>query len=467
MGQGNALSFDAAAMVRETDHARRLALLVIVATFGGLLFGYDTGVINGALEPMKRDLGLTATSEGFVVSILIFGAALGALVGGWMADRIGRRRNILGLSVLFIIGTLGAASAPNWEVLAAFRAVLGLAVGGASTTVPIYLAECAPARLRGSLVTRNELMIVAGQFAAFVINAVIFSIWGQHAVVWRYMLVIAVLPAIALLIGMLRMPPSPRWLAAEGRHDEALEVLNQIRSADEALREHAEICREKPTEDPMPKIWQAAWVRRLIWIGVGLGVCQQLTGINAVMYYGTQLLQDAGFSAQAAIIANILNGVMSLAGIIVGLAIMNKVDRRLMLLAGFGLIAILHLTVGGAALWMPENAAKPFVVMTLVAGFVFVMQGTIGPLVWLLLAEIFPLRIRSFAMGVCVFALWIANAVLTFAFPPLVAAFGISVTFFLFAAIAAGSFLFVFKAVPETRGLSLEAVEAKFHRGGL
>lgn len=190
-------------------HTTRLGIIAVVATFGGLLFGYDTGVVNGALEPLTHDFGLTPRTEGLVVSFLTIGAAFGAVIGGRLSDAFGRRSNILLLACFFIVGTLACALSPNWQFLAGARFFLGLAVGAASTTVPVYLAELAPFERRGSLVTRNEVMIVVGQFAAFVINAVIFNVWGEHEGVWRFMLAVAVLPAIALLIGMLFLPESP------------------------------------------------------------------------------------------------------------------------------------------------------------------------------------------------------------------------------------------------------------------
>lgn len=455
-------------------HSNRLGLIAVVATFGGLLFGYDTGVINGALEPMKEDLGLTAATEGFVVSILIFGAAVGALIGGQLADKYGRRHNILMLALIFIVGTMGCVFAPNWQILALFRFVLGLAVGGASATVPVYLAEISPYERRGGLVTRNEVMIVSGQFAAFVINAIIFSIWGENDNVWRWMLVVAVLPAIALFIGMLRMPESPRWLSSQNRDDEALEVLKQVRTEERAVAEMAEVhALAEEEKEAQVGGWSdlaVPWIRRLIVIGIGLGIFQQMTGINSIMYYGTQLLQQAGFSDQAAIIANTLNGLFSVLGITVGLMLMNRIDRRTMLLGGFALTTFFHLLIGLSALLIPDTAAiKPYFIQLFVIAFVFSMQGTIGPLVWLLLAEIFPLKIRSFAMGVCVFALWIANAVVAFAFPPIVAAMGIASTFFLFAALGVLALLFIWTMVPETRGKTLEEFEDEFrlaHSGG-
>jgi major inositol transporter-like SP family MFS transporter len=226
---------------RPGPHNRRLAVLAVVATFGGLLFGYDTGVINGALEPMSRNLSLSAFQVGVVAAILLLGAAVGAAVGGRFSDHWGRRTNILILACIFFIGTMGCVLSPNYEVLVVFRFVLGLAVGGASVTVPVYLAEVSPYERRGSLVTRNEFMIVFGQFLAFAINAIIFQIWGELPGVWRYMLLVAALPAIVLFVGMLRMPESPRWLVHKGRDREALDVLQQVRSPERAEAELAEV----------------------------------------------------------------------------------------------------------------------------------------------------------------------------------------------------------------------------------
>jgi MFS transporter, SP family, major inositol transporter len=447
-------------------HTSRLGLIAVVATFGGLLFGYDTGVINGALEPMTADLGMSAQVEGFVVSILIFGAALGAIIGGKLSDIRGRRENILMLAVIFTVGTLGCVFAPSWEVLAVFRFILGLAVGGASATVPVYLSEISPAERGGSLVTRNEVMIVSGQFAAFIINFIIFRIAGENPDVWRYMLAVAVLPAFALFFGMLRMPESPRWLVSKERDTEALQVLKQVRSPERAEAEMAEVHllaeEEKASQTGGASDLGVRWIRRLIFIGVGLGVFQQFTGINSVMYYGTQLLQDAGFSNTAAIAANTLNGLASVLGITVGLLLMNRIDRRKMLLGGFILTTTFHILVGLSALLLPDGTAKAYFILIFVVLFVFCMQGTIGPLVWLMLAEIFPLKIRSFAIGICVFTLWIANAVVALLFPVVVEALNIAPTFFIFAGLGLLAILFIATQVPETRGKSLEELEDHF-----
>src|SRR3954447_24283924 len=268
-------------------HQRRLDLIAVVATFGGLLFGYDTGVINGALEPMKADLGLTAVSEGLVTSTLLVGAAIGSVVGSRINDSLGRKKTLAILAVLFFVGTLGGVFASGLGVLLVARVVLGLAVGGASVAVPVYLAELAPTERRGSMAGRNELVIVFGQLLAFIINAIIGNVWGEHEGVWRYMLAVAAIPAVALFVGMMRMPESPRWLISKGRQDEALAVLLQVRDENRARAEIAEVefLAEEEEEAHMGG-WRdlsTPWVRRLFITGIGLAIAQQATGINSIM----------------------------------------------------------------------------------------------------------------------------------------------------------------------------------------
>ncbi|ANY09042.1 MFS transporter [Pseudonocardia sp. HH130630-07] len=447
-------------------HSSRLGLIAVVATFGGLLFGYDTGVINGALESLKVDLGLTATTEGISVGILHIGAAVGAFVGGMMSDRHGRRHNILLLAIVFMVGTIACTLAPNWQVLTVARFILGLAVGGASATVPVYLAEIAPAERRGPLVTRNEVMIVGGQFASFVVNAILFQIWGHVDSIWRVMLLVAVLPAIALFVGMLRMPESPRWLVAQGRTDEALEVLRQVRTPERAEAEMAEVHRlaaeEAESRTAGSTDLGVRWIRRLIFIGAGLGIFQQLSGINAVMYYGTGVLADAGFSANASIAFNTLNGLFSLLGITVGILLIGKLSRRTMLVGGFCLTTFFHLLIAGSALLLPEGDTKSFAILIFMVLFVFCMQGTLGPLTWLILSEMFPLKIRSLAMGVCVLALWLGTWFVATFFPPYTEAVGLGYAFLTFAVLGVFAIAWCYKVVPETRGRSLEQLEKYF-----
>lgn len=446
---------------------RRIGLIAVIATFGGLLFGYDTGVLNGALSFMVDYFGLTPIQEGMITFTLLIGAGIGAFFGGRISDAIGRRTNIIILAVLFFVGAAGCVISPTYEVLLVFRFVLGLAVGGASVTVPVYLAEVAPFEKRGSLVSRNELMIVSGQFLAFLINAIIGNVWGGNDEVWRYMLAVAVIPAFVLFFGMLRMPESPRWLVAKGRDDDALAVLRTVRSEERAVAEMDEV-RELYAVEKVEQsgtwadVRNQRWIRRLLFIGIGIAAYQQLTGINSMMYYGTQVLEEAGFSRNAALSFNVLNGLASVGAMFVALAIINKYNRRTLMTIGFIGITICHLAVGivGVAL-PPDNPVRPWLLLIFIVAFIAIMQGTIGPLAWLMIAEIFPLRMRGLLIGTTVLVLWATNATISLVFPSLVAALGFG-TFFLFAAVGLLALLFVSTSVPETRGQTLEDLEEHF-----
>ncbi|WP_030897144.1 sugar porter family MFS transporter [Streptomyces sp. NRRL S-474] len=446
--------------------SRRLRLITIIATFGGLLFGYDTGVINGALPYMTDDLGLTPVTEGMVTSSLLLGAALGAVTGGRLSDARGRRRSILLLAVLFFAGALGCTLAPTTEVMIVARFVLGLAVGGASVTVPVYLAEVSPAERRGALVTRNELMIVTGQLLAFTSNAIIARVGGESGGVWRWMLVVATLPAVVLWFGMLVMPESPRWLASRSRFGEALEVLKQVRSRARAEAELKEVS-ALAVKDEQEKLggWQdiksTPWVRKLMFVGFGIAIVQQITGVNTIMYYGTQILTDAGFAADSALTANIANGVISVLATFVGIWLLGRVPRRPMLMTGqIGTTAAL-LLIGIFSLVLPSGDPRAFAVLAMTVTFLAFQQGAISPVTWLMLSEIFPMRMRGFGMGVAAVVLWLTNFVIGLVFPSLVSGIGISNTFFLFVVAGVLSLTFVKLYVPETKGRTLETLEAE------
>ncbi|WP_284978447.1 sugar porter family MFS transporter [Arthrobacter sp. fls2-241-R2A-200] len=451
---------------RTVNHKRALRTVTLVSTFGGLLFGYDTGVINGALPYMQADLGLTPLTEGMVTSSLLFGAAFGALFGGRLADRNGRRKMIMVLAMIFLLGTLACTFAPNTEVMIVARFVLGLAVGGASVTVPVYLAEVSPSARRGRIVTQNELMIVSGQLLAFIFNAYLGNAYGEAGGIWRWMLVIATLPAIALWIGMNFMPESPRWLASMGNFGETLSVLRRIRSQEDARTEFEDV-KSMAVEDYKSKMgsWQdlgVPWLRRIFVVGLGLAVIQQITGVNSIMYYGTQILAQSGFGREAALTANIANGVISVLATFVGIWLLGKVGRRRMLITGqIGTTSAL-LLIGTFSLVLPEGTGRGFVILALTITFLAFQQGAISPVTWLMLSEIFPLRIRGLGMGASAFVLWIINFLVGFGFPQLLAAIGLSSTFFTFAVLGIGAILFASKFVPETKDKSLEDLEHYF-----
>lgn len=448
------------------NSGRFLTKLTVIATLGGLLFGYDTGVISGALLYMKDDLQLSAFGEATVVSSLLFpGAAFGALFGGRVADRIGRKRSLLVCAGLFLVGALGCAIAPNVQLMVAARIVLGLGVGAAAVTCPLYLAEMAPADRRGRMVTINELMIVTGQMLAFATNALLdHLIHDPH--VWRIMLGVATVPAVALLLGMLVLPDSPRWYGLKGRMSEARAVLGLSRPPAEADAEYEVIVEHtehmlKTRSAPFSVIRDVPWIRRVLLIGCGLAVVQQATGINTVNYYAPTILEESGLGVSAALVATIAVGVTSVITTIIGIILLGFVGRRTMLLIGFAGVAGSQLALALVFL-LAESTMRSYVILACMILFVGFVQMFIGTVVWLLLSEIFPLSIRGFAMGIAVFVLWCTNAIISFLFPLLNSALGSTGTFLLFVAVNVGSWIFVQRLVPETKGATLEELEERF-----
>jgi MFS transporter, SP family, major inositol transporter len=453
----------------DTGATSKLALVTIIATFGGLLFGYDTGVINGALLYMSRELHLTATDQGLITSTLLFGAALGALISGRISDALGRRQAILLIACVFIVGTVTCSVAPDTTTLCICRFILGLAVGGASVVVPTYLAEMAPAERRGRIITLNELMIVSGQLLAFAINAAIGGAMGDHAGVWRWMLAVAVLPAIVLLVGMIFMPQSPRWLVAKGRLQEAMEVLRRIRpSGDGVQAELQEIeklaVREQSARMTAMAILSTRWTRTLLFVGIGIGVVQQVSGVNSIMYYGTQILSRSGLGDRGALVANVLNGVVSVLATFVGIYLIGRISRRRMLTIGLcgTTVALLSLALVSAVFGPSQSLA--YLVLFCMVLFLTFQQGFTSPVTWVILSEMFPLKARGSSMGSATLVLWLANFAIALVFPPMVAKLGISVTFLGFVVLGLASLAFARRWAPETSHRSLEQIEAELER---
>ncbi|MGM7724131.1 sugar porter family MFS transporter [Metabacillus sp. Hm71] len=453
-------------MSKQGNQNSFLRTIIVISTFGGLLFGYDTGVINGALPFMSEALGLNSFTEGLIASSLLFGAALGAVFGGRISDYCGRRQNILYLAVLFFVAALGCTLAPNATVMIIFRFLLGLAVGGASVTVPTYLAEMSPAESRGRMVTQNELMIVGGQLLAFVFNAILGNTMADNVHVWRYMLAISALPAIFLFFGMIRMPESPRWLVSKGKNEYALNILRQIREEKKAKSEfeqiEAALAKESGMEKASFKDLNIPWMRRIVFIGIGVAVVSQITGVNAIMYYGTEILRDAGFETSAALIGNTANGLISVLATFVGIWLLDKVGRRPMMLTGLSGTTTVLLLMGILSFILKGSAALPYIMLALTVIFLAFMQGAIAPVLWVMLSEIFPLRLRGLGMGVSVFFLWITNFFIGLSFPVLLEKIGLSGTFLIFAAVGFVSLAFVKKYLPETKGRTLEELEHYF-----
>jgi MFS transporter, SP family, sugar:H+ symporter len=434
-------------------------LVYFFGALGGMLFGYDTGVISGAILFISEDLKLTPALEGLVVASLLLGAAVGAACAGPLSDRLGRRNLIIVAAILFTIGAIGAALSPSVTVLVLFRVVLGLAVGAAALIVPLYLSEIAPTEIRGAISSLNQLMIVVGILLAFIVNALL-----ADSGAWRWMLGLAVIPSVVLLIGMYFMPETPRWLVSRGREDEARDVLLQSRTEEEAEKEIQDIKEVERQEEGGLRELMAPWVRPALIVAIGLAVFQQIIGINTIIYYAPTTLTNVGYGNAAAIYANLIIGAVNVAMTLVAIRIIDRVGRKPLLLAGLvGMVA--SLTILGLSTLLLSEPSSPtdtvaIITLLCLAGFIISFAATWGPTVWVMLPEVLPLRIRGTAMGVAIFLHWIANFVVSQTFPSLLASLGPGPVFLGYAVIGVLAFIFVSAFVTETKGRSLEEIEA-------
>ncbi|WP_380183479.1 sugar porter family MFS transporter [Kalamiella sp. sgz302252] len=456
----------------------RMRFITLVSTIGGLCFGYDTGVISGALLFMKYDLNLTPVQEGFITSFLLFGAALGSLFGGYLSDKQGRRKNLLWVAAIFILGALGTAFAWDVPSMIVARFVLGLAVGCASVTVPVYISELARPAQRERLVTVNELMIVTGQFLAYTVNAGIVNFYPDMAHNWRIMLAIPAIPGALLWIGMLLMPESPRFLIRRGETAKAVKVLKTIRLPEEVDREVKEIQRINQIDTVKLNIFtelKKPWVIQLILIGLMIVLATRVTGVNTIMYYAPTVLKATGLGDAAAVTGAVANGVVSILATLLGMVLIGKHSRRKIFFTGQAGVTLSLMLIGlsfklffhsetlnGVESLHANFAGASYIILGLMLLFLVFMQGWIAPVFWLMLAEIYPLRMRGLGMGIAVFGLWIFDFIIQSLFPLLLSHYGGGMTFGFFAATNIVMLLLLVKFLPETRGLTLEQIENKF-----
>lgn len=446
---------------------RFVKVIVMVATIGAIAFGYDTGVIAGALPFMtlqasQGGLALTPFTEGIVASSLIFGAAFGALIAGNLSDTYGRRKALLALALIFLLGALGTSMAANLTIMVIFRLVLGLAVGGSSAIVPMFIAEIAPPEKRGQLVSQSELMIVSGQLLAYTCNASLVNLFDDSAGIWRYMLAISAIPAALLWIGMLFMPESPRWLASNGFIQKARQILFKIRQPEMAKTEFLEMSTiaNAAQEKTSLKDLKPYWIRRLIIIGAVLGCVVQFSGVNSIMYFAPTMLMQTGLSTKSALIATIANGVISVIATAIGMNFLSRFNRRPIMIAGIVGIIIAHLLMGLVYL-LPHSPTNSYLILGIMMVLLFFVQSMVATVYWLMISVIFPLHVRGLATGIAVCFQWLANALVTLIFPSVLLALG-GKTFFIFAAINVVSLLFIINFLPEIRGKSLEVLEQEF-----
>jgi SP family galactose:H+ symporter-like MFS transporter len=454
MGRGIAQS--------QKDAVMHVAIIAATAALGGLLFGYDTGVISGALLFLREAFHLSALMLGVVTSIALAGAALGASVAGLLADRFGRRPVLIATAGVFIVGAIASALAPGLILLLAGRLLVGIGIGGASMLTPLYLAEIAPAPARGALVSFNQLAVTVGILVSYLVG---YALAGSGS--WRWMLGLGGVPGVILVVGMLFLPETPRWLAGHGHVDKARDALRELRGRDADIEPEMKALRAdlgaQAQSSPRNRLDHEA-ARLPLIVGIGLAIFQQVTGINTVIYFAPVIFQASGLSsASAAILATAGIGVVNVVMTMVAIWLVDRVGRRILLLGGLAgmgisLCGLATAFLLGSGPWLGALTAVSL------AAYVGCFAIGLGPVFWLLISEIFPLAIRARGMSAATIANWLANLVVALTFLDLVDLLGRPGVFFLYAGLTLAALLFARALVPETKGLSLEAVEAVWLR---
>ncbi|MDE1180794.1 sugar porter family MFS transporter [Paraburkholderia sp.] len=440
-----------------------IVLTSAIAALAGLLFGLDIGVISGALPFIARHFQVGDQMQEWIVSSMMVGAAIGALGSGWMARAIGRKLSLMIGAALFACASAVCAFAIDPAMLIGGRVLLGLAVGIASFTAPLYLSEIAPRKMRGALISLHQLMVTVGILAAFLSNTA-FSGKGD----WRWMLGVIAFPAIAMLIGLVFLPRSPRWLMSVGRRDEAQAVLNRLRGDEKAIQtEMREI-------DDQLKVEFEGWglfrsnrnFRRSVLLGVLLQIAQQLTGINVVMYYAPRIFGLAGYgSAHDQLWGTVIVGIVNVAATFIAIGLVDRWGRKPILYTGFTVMAaalaslgmLMHIGITTPA----HQYAAVAALMIFIAGFAM----SAGPMIWILCAEIQPIKGRDFGIAVSTFVNWVANTIAGATFLTLLNTLGHAQTFWLYAVLNAAFLLMTFWIVPETKDVSLEQIERNLMAG--
>lgn len=439
-------------------------LIAAIVAMGGLLFGYDTGVISGALLFIKEEWTLTPICQGWLVSSVLVGAVLGSAFSGKVTDYYGRKNIIIITALIFFFGSIGTALAPSLEWLVFGRIIIGVAIGIASFAVPLYIAEISPDNIRGALVSLNQLAITVGILSSYLIDQYFASF--DHG--WRYMFFVGIVPALILGIGMIFLPDTPRWLMSKNLEDKAKEVLNKINNNDntDIILKNM----KKTLETESGNSWKELflpYIRPAMIIGIGLMFFQICTGINTIIYYAPTIFQMAGFqSATAAISATVGVGVINVLMTIVSIKLIDKLGRKILLSVGLSGM-ILSLIALGFAFYATEalGSALKWVAVGSLLTYIASFAVSLGPICWLLISEIFPLRIRGFAMSIMTVFNWGFNFVVVLTFLPLLQSLGTAVTFWMFALISIAGWIFNHYYVPETKGHSLEAIEEHWLQG--
>lgn len=434
-------------------------MVSIVAAISGLLFGFDIAVINGAIIFLRQQFALSEVQTQMAASALLVGCVAGASIAGTLSDRFGRRRILILSAVLFAASSIGAALPRDLAEFTAARFIGGVAIGVASVLAPLYIAEVSPPSIRGRLVSLNQMAIVSGILLAYLVN---WLLAGLGPASWRWMFASAAAPSALFFFALLFVPESPRWLTKQNRPGEALAILGRVAGHEQAKIELQQIEKAIAEESGTLRELFQPGLRRPLVIAVVLAVLQQITGINTVLFYGSIIFKEhAGNAESAAIAANVLVGLVNFLATIVALWIIDKVGRKKLLIVSAGGMALSHAALGFAFLVQPPPAALILGIILACAGFFAV---GLGPAVWVLMAELFPTRIRGRAMSIATISLWVACVALTATFLSLARALTASGAFWIYGLMCIITVIFVWRVTPETKGKTLEEIERLWKR---
>jgi len=441
-----------------------LVLVCMVAALGGLLFGYDTGVINGAIGPLKAHFALDAKWEGWATGCALLGCAIGAALAGVLSDWLGRKKVLILSAILFFISAVGTALPRSITTFIIYRIIGGVGVGAASMSSPMYIAEITPARIRGRMVSVNQFAIVSGFMVVYFVNFFIAlqgdEMWNQQFG-WRWMFGSEALPALLLLVLLFFVPESPRWLTKQDRGDEALDILTRVDGLEYAKTEMAEIEEAIAQESGSLRQLFQPGMKIILVIGIVLAVLQQVTGINVFLYFGTEIFKKMGSETNAALLQTVMVGAVNLTFTVIAIWTVDKLGRKPLMMIGSAGMGISLLAMGLAAFF----GRTELWLLLFILGYIACFALSVGPVTWVILSEIFPTRIRGRAMGIATVCLWLANYVISQTFPMmdenewLLAKFHHAFPFWVYGAFCAVLLVFVCLALPETKGKTLEEIE--------
>ena len=434
----------------------------LVASVGGLLFGYDTAVISGAIGFMRSFYQLSDIMTGWVASCTLLGCIAGAMYSGKLSDCAGRKKILMLSAVLFTISSIGTATAPNLWVFVLFRIIGGMGIGIASMLSPMYISEMAPASVRGRLISVFQLGIVTGILVIYFVNAYIAGIHNEAwniSTGWRWMFGSGVIPSIIFILLLLTVPESPRWLASQKKQSEALAILSQINGNTAAQKELNSINESLKDEAPFSlATLKGSKLKKALITGIFLAIFSQFTGINAIMYYAPEIFKSTGTGTDSAFIQTILVGVINVAFTLVAIKYVDSWGRKKLLLSGISGMTVCLFIVGLAFYTQQQG----YLVLIAILGYIAFFAMSLGPLTFVVIAEIFPTRSRATAMSIATFFLWLAVFLVSRTFPILIGSIGSAYTFWLYTLISVLAFLFIRKSIPETKGKTLEEIEASW-----